>query len=387
LYGMFSHKKTVLIVIMIVVVFLLLFFFRVKNKMIDFQVNYEAGKRLRLAETPYRFEDGHYMFKYLPSSAFLYLPLSYLPLDLAKGLWYFFIIFCSLALIYLSYTLVPTTAKKSKWLMNIPPLILIKYFLRELDLGQINVLVTLVLIIMVGILDRNRKKRSYMDDIYAGLLWGLAVALKPYAVIFLPYFLLKGKWKTLLSGMCLLGIAMLIPSLYYGLKGNFIVLGEWFSTLSQSTPMLLTSGDNISIIALLNKWTGDPILSFFLSVMILSFLVLLVLHLMLIGKRVGRSTVLECSVILILIPLASPLGWDYTLLMSILGIMIIVHYFLFFTKFWRILLVCNFLMVFFSIYDIIGKDLYSTLMSLSLTTLNFLILIGYLAYLRLKKIC
>lgn len=372
---------------MIVVVFLLLFFFRVKNKMIDFQVNFEAGKRLRLAETPYRFEDGHYMFKYLPSSAFLYLPLSYLPLELAKGLWYFFIIFCSLALIYLSYTLVPTTAKKSKWLIGIPPLILIKYFLRELDLGQINVLVTLVLLIMIWILDRHRKKRSYMDDIYAGFLWGLAVALKPYAVIFLPYFLLKGKWKTLLSGMCLLGIAMLIPSLYYGLKGNFIVLGEWFSTLSQSTPMLLTSGDNISIIALLNKWTGDPILSFFLSVIILSFLVLLVLLLMVIGKRVKRSTVLECSVILVLIPLASPLGWDYTLLMSILGIMIIVHYFPFFTKFWRVFLVCNFLVVFFSIYDILGKDLYSILMSLSLTTLNFLILIGYLAYLRFKKIC
>lgn len=384
---MHSHLKTALRMIMIIVVFLLLFFFRVKNDMIDFQVNLEAGKRLRLAETPYRFEDGHYMFKYLPSSAFLYLPLSYLPLDLAKGIWYFFIIFCSLALIRLSFLLVPSTTEKSKWLMIIPPLILIKYFLREIDLGQINTLVTLILLIMVWYLDRQTNERSYKEDIYAGLLWGLAVALKPYALIFLPYFLLKGKWRTLLSGMCILSIATLIPSLYYGLKGNFIVLNEWISTLSQSTPTLLSTWDNISIIAFFNKWTGDPKLSLVLTVIFLSILAFLVLILMILGKRVEKAAILECSVLLILIPLASPLGWDYNLLMSILGIMVIVHYFLYYTKIWRIVLVCNFLIIFFSVYDIIGKDLYSTFMSLSLTTLNFLALIGYLAFLRLKKIC
>jgi len=373
--------------IMIIVIFLLLFLFRVKNDMIDFQVNYEAGKRLRLAETPYRFEDGHYMFKYLPSSAFLYLPLSYLPLDLAKGIWYFFIIFCSLVLIRLSFLLVPSTTIKSKWLMVIPPLILIKYFLREIDLGQINTLVTLILLIMVWNLYRQTNERSHKEDIYAGLSWGLAVALKPYALIFLPYFLLKGKWRTLLSGMCILSIATFIPSLYYGLKGNFIVLNEWISTLSQSTPTLFTTWDNISIIAFFNKWTGDPKLSLVLTVIFLSVLAFLVLLLMILGKRVEKAAILECSVLLILIPLASPLGWDYNLLMSILGIMIIVHYFPYYTKIWRTVLVCNFLIIFFSVYDIIGKDLYSTFMSLSLTTLNFLALIGYLAFLRFKKIC
>jgi hypothetical protein len=382
-----SHWKTALRVILIIVVFLLLFLFRVKNDMIDFQVNYEAGKRLRLAETPYRFEDGHYMFKYLPSSAFLYLPLSYLPLDLAKGIWYFFIIFCSLALIRLSFLLVPSTSEKSKWLMIIPPLILIKYFLREIDLGQINTLVTLILLIMVWYLQRQTQEKSHKEDIYAGLLWGLAVALKPYALIFLPYFLLKGKWRTLLSGMGTLSMAILIPSLYYGLKGNFIVLNEWISTLSQSTPTLLTTWDNISLIAFFNKWTGDPKLSLVLTVIFLFVLASLVLLLMILGKRVGKAAVLECSVLLILIPLASPLGWDYNLLMSTLGIMIIVHYFPYYTKFWRIILIGNFLIIFFSVYDIIGKDLYSAFMSLSLTTLNFLALIGYLAYLRFKKIC
>jgi hypothetical protein len=185
----------------------------------------------------------------------------------------------------------------------------------------------------------------------------------------------------------MLSILILIPSLYYGLKGNLIVLNEWISTLSQSTPTLLTTWDNISIIAFFNKWTGDPKLSLVLTVIFLSILAFLVLLLMILGKSVEKSTVLECSVLLILIPLASPLGWDYNLLMSILGITIIVHFFPYYTKIWRIVLVCNFIIIFFSVYDIIGKDLYSTFMSLSLTTLNFLVLIGYLTYLRVKKIC
>jgi hypothetical protein len=384
---MFPHFKTALRLILIIVVFLLLFLFRVKNDMIDFQVNYEAGKRLRMAETPYRFEDGHYMFKYLPSSAFLYLPLSYLSLDLAKGIWFFFTIFCSLTLFRLSFLLVPSTTEKSKWLMVIPPLILIKYFFREIDLGQINTLVTLILLIMIWHLEHQTEERRHKEDIYTGLLWGLAVALKPYALIFLPYFLLKSKWRTLLSGMCILSIAILIPSLYYGLSGNFIVLEEWISTLSQSTPTLLTTWDNISVIAFFSKWTGNPQLSFVLAVIFLFVLALLVLFLIIMGKRVEKAAVLECSVLLFLIPLASPLGWDYNLLMSILGLMIIVHNFPYYTKIWRVILFGNFLIIFFSVYDIIGKDLYSTFMSLSITTLNFLLLIGYLSFLRFKRIC
>ncbi len=381
------HRKTTLGVILISAVFLSLFLLRVKNDMIDFEVNYEAGKRLRLAETPYRFEDGHYMFKYLPSSAFLYLPLSYLPLDLAKGIWYFLTIFCSLALIQISFSLVPSTTEKSKGLMVLPPLILIKYFLREIDLGQINTLVTMILLIMIWYLDRQKKDTSHKEEIYSGLLWGVAIALKPYALIFLPYFLLKGKWRTMLSGACMLSVALLIPSLYYGIQGNFIVLGEWISTLSQSTPTLLTTWDNISLIALFNKWTGDPALSLVLALVFLALLAFLVLILMLLGRRQERASVLECSVLLFLIPLASPLGWDYNLLMSILGIMIIVHNFSHYAKIWRIVLVCDFLIIFFSVYDIIGKELYSTFMSLSITTLNFLLLIGYLAFLRVKKLC
>jgi len=52
----------------------LLFILRVQSSMIDFEVNYTAGKRLKWGETLYRVEDEHYMFKYPPRQHFFMFP-------------------------------------------------------------------------------------------------------------------------------------------------------------------------------------------------------------------------------------------------------------------------------------------------------------------------
>ncbi len=90
-----------------------------------------------------------------------------------------------------------------------------------------------------------------------GLYWGLATALKPYALIYLPYFILKKRWPAVAGGLAVFGLAVLSPAFFYGLKGNILVLGEWRSTLSASTPRLYTTQDNISLMGFLNKWTGE----------------------------------------------------------------------------------------------------------------------------------
>lgn len=374
-----------LLILGLFVLFLFVFLFRVKDDMKDFQVNYNAGKRLSYGETLYRTDDGHYAFKYFPSAAFLYLPLSFLPLDIAKATWYFLIIICSCSLFYLSTKLLPQK-QKSLYLMAFPALVLAKYFLREINLGQINALVALVLLLMIWSMASPKKTEAAQREILTGILWGLATALKPYALIFFPYFIVKKKWNALLSGIGFISLALLAPSLYYGIKGNTIVLKEWIITFSQSTPSLLTSGDNISIMAFFMKWTGNQNISLILSGLIVALLAWLVLIIIFKGKEKDRTSVLECSVLLILIPLLSPLGWDYTLLLSVLGITIIIHNFLKFSKIWRIMLIINFFIIAFSIYDIMGKKYYEMFMSWSVLTINFLIIIGYLSYLRVKQV-
>jgi len=381
------RKKTYIFILIALVLLISIFLLKIQEHMRDFEVNYTAGKRLRAGENLYQKKDGHYMFKYLPSSALFYIPLSFFPLNVAKAIWYVLVVFSICSLVYISYRILPQKAGKSFYLLFFTSLILVRYFLRELQLGQINAVVGMVLLFMVWLLISEKDKKPAPNEIGAGLLWGLALSLKPHSLIFLPYFLIKKKWKALLSGLGFLSLALFVASLFYGFKGYTAVLKEWLASLSRSTPGLFASQDNISFVALFMKWTGERNLALILAGAVVILSAFLVLAIVLKGRGVEKAPVLECSVLLILTPLVSPLGWDYTLLVSVLGVMILIQNFFEFSKFWRAVLVADFFIITFSLFDILGRDLYARFMSWSVITLNFVILIGYLSYLRLRKIC
>jgi len=383
---MHLRKKTYLIIGIVLILLALIFIFKIQEHMRDFEVNHTAGKRLRAGEMLYQKEDGHYMFKYLPSSALFYLPLSFLPLSVAKAFWYSLVVFSIFALVYTSYRILPIKNGKPKYLLVFTPLILAKFFLREIQLGQVNAVVGMVLLFMVWFQVSEKDEKRPLNDVYAGALWGLALSLKPHSLIFLPYFILKKKWKSLVSGLGVLFFVFVITSFFYGFPGFITVLREWAATLSRSTPGLFTSQDNMSLAALFMKWTGQRELSVVLAGAAVVLLAFLVLSLVLKGRGVERAPVLECSVLLILIPLISPLGWDYTLLVSALGVMILIQSFFEYSKAWRVVLIVNFFIIAFSLFDIIGRELYAKFMSWSVITINFLILIGYLSFLRFRKL-
>lgn len=381
------RKRTYLFILIALILFASIFLLKVQEHMRDFEVNYTAGKRLRAGENLYQKQDGHYMFKYLPSSALFYIPLSFLPLDVAKAVWYVLVVFSICSLVTISYRILPLKIGKPFYLLVFTSLILVRYFLREIQLGQINAVVGMVLLYMAWFLISEKDKRFVQTEIGAGFLWGLALSLKPHSLIFLPYFLIKKKWKALLSGLGFLVLALFITSLFYGFRGYTVVLKEWIATLSRSTPGLFTSQDNISFVALFVKWTGERSLSLVLAGAVVILLAFLMLAIIFKGREVERSSVLECSILLILIPLVSPLGWDYTLLVAVLGVMILIQNFFEFSKFWRAVLVVDFFIIAFSLFDILGRELYARFMSWSVITLNFVVLIGYLSYLRFRKIC
>lgn len=384
---MSPRKKNAVFVLLGFLFFMALFLLKVKDGMEDFEVNHKAGKRLLWGETLYRFEDEHFMFKYFPCSALLYVPISYLPLPVAKAIWYLLVVFCSVLLFYFSHRLVYPSENINRFLIILPPLILARYFFREIELGQINALVTVVLVLMVWLMSSGTYKTFQKREFFSGCLWGLATALKPYAFIFFPYLIIKKKWRAVFSGFVFLVLALMAPSLYYGFEGNFKVLKEWYSTLSQSTPRLLSTWDNVSLIGFFTKWMGNQALSLIAAGFVIAILGLLVLILVYKGNNIPRAEVLDSSILLICIPLVSPLGWDYTLLMSVLGVTILVYNMRNFSKFWKIVLLFNFFIIAFSIYDVMGRELYGKFMTWSIPTLSFLLIIGFLASLRLKKIC
>ena len=379
---MANRRSVILLLCLFLVSFSLVFLLKVKNEMVDFEVNYRAAQRLWQGETLYRTSDGHYQFKYMPFSAFLYLPISFLPLSSAKALWYGIVLLSSGLVFFLTLKLLRLGKTKSLIVGLFSFLIMARYFFRELQLGQINALITFLLLLMVWpfVQEKGPESRRFTS----GIFWGLATALKPYAVIFLPYFILRKKGRALASGVIVLFLAFLAPAIFYGLQGNFEVLDEWQSSLRASTPSLFSSQDNISIIGFITKWTGRQDAALAIYLMAMAGLGLLVLFLFLRKVKVSEPILLECFLLLALIPLISPLGWDYTLLSSTPAVMLILVHFDKYRSFWKALLCLNFAIIALSLFDILGRKLYASFMSWSVITINFLILIGYLAYLRIK---
>lgn len=361
-----------------------LFFTRIQPRMADFVVNYKAGARMSWGESLYRAEDGHYQFKYPPFAAFLYLPLAALPLPIAKAVWFSLILAASAGCFFLSLRLARDKTAPPAWWSCVPLFVLGRYFLRELQLGQINALITFLLLGMAGLLAAAENMDSSRAETGAGLLWGFSVALKPYALIFLPYFILKKKARPLAAGLAGLALAFLMPALFYGLQGDWTVHGEWVRSLSRSTPQLLTSQDNVSLLAMFTKWTGRPDLALRLWTLGLVLLVVLMFVIIRKGREIEKPAALECGLLLLLIPLVSPLGWDYTFLSSVLALTLVCRSFNNYRLGARLFLGAVLLFIPLSLYDLLGRRLYARFMSLSIITLCFLVLAAYAAFLRRK---
>jgi hypothetical protein len=352
---------------------------RIRGGMADFAVNYRAGQRLEAGETLYQTADGHYMFKYLPASALVYLPLGHLPIEVAKATWFAISLLALIWSFALVRQLVPRPHRR--YLLPLTALVLAKYFLHELRLGQINVLVTLVMLLATRALSEGPEPRN---ELAAGLLAGIATALKPYAALLFPYLLVRRWWFAGLTGITTLAIALLVPTMFYGVQGNLQVLHDWAMTLSQSTPALLTNNDNVSVMAFFAKWfRGDP-RAIVPSIIVLSLLAVLMLTVVVGGRGRSGRTVLECAMLLTLIPLVSPLGWDYTFLMSLLAVALVVNAFEEFSRGAQAVLAVNFSVIALALFDLLGRRAYGIYMQWSVTTVNFLIIVIALAYLRFR---
>jgi alpha-1,2-mannosyltransferase len=360
-----------------------LFPLKINRGMVDFNVNYAAGDRLLHGETLYRVSDEHYQFKYAPFCAMIYAPLALLPPAAARAVWYVLILASIVVLISLTARLLPTsTGKTDTTSALLAGLILAKFLLREVQLGQINAIITALLMVMVFNLERDKAKRSPGRAVSAGLLWGLATAMKPYAAIFLPYFILKRRWNVLAAALAAFGLTLLVPAAYYGFSGNLAVHEEWIVSLSASTPALFDSQDNVSLLAMLTKWMSSPGLAQLLYLVLVLALTFIVFSYIRRGRELPRAAVSESFLLLLLIPLVSPLGWDYTFLSALPAVALLLQHFRNLPKALRGILVINLAVIALSLYDLLGRRAYAAFMDASILTLNFLVIAVLMGYLR-----
>jgi len=355
------------------------FFFKIRYNMVDFEVYWKSGKRLAAVQSLYIPEDGHYVLKYIPFFTFLALPFSLFPLPISKAIWYFLSVIFVFLFFHFSFKIIPERKVKTWIIILFSGLTIFKFIARELDLGQTNIFMGTLFLIGFEFL---KSKKEFLS----GLFLSLSFVVKPYSAISMPYLLLRKKFKPFLYLFFLILLFFILPSILYGLEGNWRLINDWLKTVFSSTPHLLLSNDNVSIMGMFSKWFGIGKISFTLSIFtILIFLLAFFLSIFK-GKILKSPEPLEISLILTFIPLLSPQGWDYVFLLSLPSLMILINFYRELPVSLRIIIAISFFTIGFSIFDLMGRKAYEKFMEISVITISYFVIIFSLFYLRMKRI-
>jgi arabinofuranan 3-O-arabinosyltransferase len=351
---------------------------RVTREMPDFKVYWQAAARAASAEPLYRTDDQHYQFKYLPAFALLAAPLAALTLETAKTLWLATSLALMILLLALSVRLVPERRVSLRVLSASTLIVMSKFYGHEMVLGQVNLLFGCVAVVALLMLRGNR-------DALAGGLLALAIVVKPYAVIFLPWLGAIGRWRAAAAAAAGLVVALALPALTYGVDGTIGLHREWWATVTSSTAPNLLNQDNVSLVAMYAKWIGPGPTATRLAAG--TGATLLVLAVLVVGHRRGLlwPEGLEGALLLTLIPLLSPQGWDYVFLIATPAVIYVVNFNDRLPPALRLVALTSLAVIGFSLFDILGRANYARFMQLSIISVCFLIVVATLAALRFRR--
>jgi glycosyl transferase family 87 len=352
---------------------------KASRKMPDFEVYWRAGQRAGHAEPLYTLDDGHYQLKYLPAFAMLAVPVGWLPLHVAKALWFAISIGALGAFVAMSLALLPDRRKRAWVLAALVVLAMAKFYGHELVLGQVNLLLGAIVVAAVHLLIRKQ-------EIPAGVLIALAVIVKPYAVIFLPWLAVVRGWRALFTAVPALLAAMLLPATVYGAWETWTLHRDWWHTVSASTAPNLLNADNVSLAAMFAKWLGTGAVAAWLALLTSAALLAVTGDVIRRRRTVRAPLALEAAMLLTLMPLLSPQGWDYVFLLATPAVAFLVNYEDRLPRTLRIAATIALATAAFSLFDIMGRRAYGTFMSLSIMTICFLVVIGALHALRLRRL-
>jgi hypothetical protein len=371
-------RTRVLLVVLAVVSLVALFTTRVSRKMPDFEVYWTAGSRALAAAPLYREEDGHYQFKYLPAFAVMAAPVALLPLPAAKAAWFAASALLMTALLGLSLRAMPQLRRPAALLLVLTFLAMAKFYAHELVLGQVNLLFGVLVVLAIVWLRTSR-------DAAAGLVLAVAVVVKPYAAIFVPWLATRRDRTALAAMSAALLILLLLPAARYGWAGNLRLLGDWWHTVTATTAPNLSNPDNVSLGALFTRWLGADSPAQGLAATA-GVLLLGLTGIVMAGRGTLAATeTLEASLLLLLIPLLSPQGWDYVLLISTPAVMLLINDSASLPRGLRLSAIAAIVIVGLTVYDLVGRGFYAAFMQLSIVTLCVVVEIAALAALRFRR--
>ncbi len=352
--------------------------FTFKAEMPDFEVYWRTGARAAHAEPLYRVADGEYQFKYFPAAAVLAIPVGALPHQVARVIWFAGLLAALVVLVRLSVKTLPERRLPVGVLVAVLIVVLGKYYARELVLGQINLLLVLIVIGAMLALKVGREAR-------AGWLVALAVMVKPYGLILVPWLIARGHRHSVVAVVAGMIVAFLLPAMFYGLAGSAALHLDWWRTVSATTAGVLTHPDNVSLAAMYTKWFGATTTAYGLTIVTAVALLAFAAAVFLARRRVPQPDGLEAGLLIALTPLLSPQGWDYVLVVCTPAVVCLANNIDQLPRVLRILSVVALAALGLTLFDLVGRTAYYALIQMSVVTLGVIVVIAMLGVLRARK--
>ena len=374
---------------------LLFMSFEAKNhrfNMSDFKVYYTAASRIIHGENLYRpLEDGHYYYKYSPEAAIYFIPVSIFNYTAARIIYWTFLSVLMCFGFYLALKLVYPNFREDQpghlnKLILLIGLILSTHLQRELHLGQVNHILLVMYIAMVYLYKQNRKALM-------SIIWALSIFIKPHGLIFLPYFIVKRKFKEIGWFMLSAAVIALTPLLFYDSWMTIDQHLHWFKELSieLSYKQALTDPRIHTIFSLLVRYTPlrlldfAPIFTKAFQVSILLTIGGLFLYLIHAGRKLKDSHIAEMAILISLIPLLASTG-SVAFAFSELMIFLIIFNWQSLTRWMKITAVTGFIFLGGNWHDLLTHKVSVFIEDISLLAIGAVMLIIVLSVMRIRKI-
>jgi hypothetical protein len=333
---------------------------KIRDEMVDFGVYRTAAERALHGEALYRPSDGHYQFKYLPVFALVMTPLALVDLEGGKVIW--FALSAGLLTAFLRWSVrgLPERRRSERALMWLTVLFMAKFYAHELTLGQTNILLGTLL--MAGLLATQVDQPRI-----AGVLIGLAVFIKPYALLLIPW-LAFSYGAAAAASLAVIAAGLLLPTVVYGWSGNVDLLVQWFQTVTTTTESNLLGSDNVSLAAMWAKWLGIGRPAAALATVSTGALLGLVAVTWLRRRTVDNPDYLEYALLMLIVPLLSPQGWDYVLLLGTPAVVCVLDRFPEFSRPWKAVALAALTLMGLTVFDLLGRALYAQVMAFSVVS-------------------
>jgi hypothetical protein len=355
---MLAKLRPVVLPLALAVLAIVIYNKRVRHEMIDFVTWRQAAVRALHAEPLYRPEDGHYQFKYFPAFALVMAPFASLDEDTGKMIWFAVSFGLLAAFLRWSIAALPERRLRERTLLWVALVHMAKFYAHELLLGQTNLLLGALLVAALLAIQIDQ-------PILAGGLVGLAVFVKPYALVMIPWLAVtQGARPAALAGGIVLA-GLLLPAAIYGWSGNLQLLHAWYSTVTDTTTPNLLGNDNVSLAAMWAKWIGPGARASSLAVTTSAASLALVVAAWRRRRDVSTPEYLEFALLMLLVPLLSPQGWDYVLLLATPAVVCLIDRWRELDRGWQWPLGAALAIMCLSTFDLMGRELYGRFMALS----------------------